>query len=208
MYWLIDLAVILLIVLAVVRGVKKGFFNGSFTLIGFFIMLALSVALTAVFVLLFYKLGAIDQLTFVFAKALGETGPFLGKIGVTTANVAYYISLAIVAIICFIVSYIIVIKLCGLLRRGMESCRDHSRAFRIIDSTIGVVVNLALVGVLLVGVFGFFHAFNTTDMFTSVDEALRACPISGLLYNHNPVNSLFADMGFAEKIVDLLNANF
>lgn len=207
MYWLIDIFVVLLLVIAVFRGLKKGFFSTTYDFLGYFITLAFALLLTALFVLLFYKIGAIDQLKIVFIGLIGETGSFMEKVGVTSEKVSYCLALGVVAIIGFIPSYVIA----KFIHKGfvnlISDCREN-RVFMVIDSTVGVIVNTALVCCSVLAIFAFFHAFNTTNVFVSVDEALRACPISGVIYEHNPINDLIAGTGIQNVIADAINANF
>lgn len=204
MYILVDIIVVLLLVIAVWRGVKKGFFNTSFGLVGSLIVIALALLIAAVFTYVFHKLGAIDQIKLAFLKLIGENNGFLKMLHVTNERVAYYIALAIIGLPCFIVAYVLMLLVNKSFISFIEDCRGNT-VFRVIDSTVGVIVNFALVAVVIYLSFAIVHACNAKNVLTSVDEVLRACPISNFIYNHNPFNDAMADAGIVNALASAFN---
>ena len=204
MYLLVDLAVVLLLFFAVWRGIKKGFFQTSYGIIGSLLVIAFSVALSAIIVLIVYKLGAIDGLKFAIVKVIGETNGLFEKLNVTSEQVAYYIALGLIAIVAFIISYPIMLLAHKKFLEFTDNCRDNI-VFRVADSTVGVIVNTALcVGVIL-GAFAIINAFASSGMLNGCDEVLRACPISNIIYEKNPLNEILLNTNIAQTIANALN---
>ncbi len=204
MYLLVDLAVILLLFIAVWRGIKKGFFQTSYGIIGSLLVIAFSVALSAVIVLLFYKFGVIDSLKLAIVKVIGETNGLFAKLNVTSEQVAYYIALGLIAIVAFIISYPIMLLIHNKFLEFTDNCRDNI-FFRVADSTVGVLINTALcVGVIL-GAFAIIYSFASNGMLNGCDEVLRACPISNLIYEKNPLNEILLNTNVVQTIANVLN---
>lgn len=202
MYILLDLAILLLLFVGVFRGIKKGFFNTSYGLIGSLLVIVFGAAFAGVLTVLVLKLGLIADLQYGFINLIGETNGLFESLKITSEQVAYWLAIGIVFIVCFIISYVIMLYLNKGFLRLMEEARENV-VFRVIDSFVGLVVNVALVGGLVLGVFGLVHGFNAHNLLTSFDEVIRACPLSGLIYEVNPLNSVFENLGFIETIAGL-----
>ncbi len=191
MYWIIDVIVIAIVLSALIIGVKRGFLRMVGGLLSFVLAPVLTVAGIGLFILLLYKLGVVDQMTLLMVKVIGETNSLFGLMHIESYDVAYYLGLVVLAIIGFIISYILVILLFKGLSKAMQNCGKKG-AVRVIDAILGVIIRLVICAAIILGLFAVIHALK--DTLAGLDELLRACPLSGLIYKHNPFNELMADV--------------
>ncbi len=189
MYILLDIAVVVLLIIAVWRGLKKGFFNTSYGFIGALLVIAFSAVFAVILTIGLYKLGITTQMQYGFINLIGETNGLFKLLNVTSEQIAYWLALAVVFIVLFILCYIVMLLLNKSFLGLMEDCRDN-KVFMVIDSTIGLIINLALVVVLVLGLYAIVYSLNSINMLTSFDEVIRACPLSGLIYKVNPLNEI------------------
>lgn len=195
MYLLVDVAVALLLFIAIWRGLKKGFFNTSYGLIGTLIVIAFSVMLDALIVLIFYKVGVIDSFSRAILRVIGETNGLFAKLNVTSAQISYYVALGIIAIIGFFVSYPIMLFGHKKFLELMDNCRDNT-VFRIVDSVIGLIVNLALAIGFILFIYAVIFALNQKNLLLGAGEIIRACPLSSFIFNKNPLSQVICGLSF------------
>lgn len=180
MYWLADVAIILLVLLMAIFGWKKGFSN---TAGGFFaVLIALALAGFGAFLLVtnpFEKWGWIETLTESFYNMLGGENTLFEKIGMTCEQVSKYLAQGVFGLGAFIVCYIISTLLMWLIRKFLNYCREFI-AFKYLDSILGVVIDVAFAAVIIVGFMCVVRL--CPGVFKITSETLQAAKISNIIY--------------------------
>lgn len=180
MYWLADVAIILLVLLMAIWGWKKGFSN---TAGGFFaVIIALAIAGVGAFLLVsnpFEKWGWIETLTESFYDMLGGENTLFEQIGMTCEQVSKYLAQAVFGLGAFIVCYIISTLLMWLIRKFLNYCRKFI-AFKYLDSILGLVVDVALGAVVVVGFMCVVRL--CPGVFKLTSETFQAAKISSIIY--------------------------
>lgn len=197
MYWLLDILIVALIALAAFGGVKKGFF-GMLSGVGAFCLKFVSVIIvTGLFLLLMQVTGVIDALTLPFVKAMGESSLYKSEM---IANIlATAIFLLVGVSLSWFGVYLIIKLIKSKQKTKLPACWDT-----VVGGVLAGVLALLLVYV----IYAFLHAVAAYGGVPAMDELLRACPISGLLYKYNPFNAMFGNMSFIESMVNLFKGNF
>lgn len=203
MYIILDIAIVFLIAIAIISGIKKGFIGLCFDVLGYFLFLGLSGVVAMGLLVLAYRLGAVDSLAIVFYRLIGSTNSLFEIIGTTSQAVSFYISSAIVFIICFVICYIAIMFLFRYVADALVKLRDDG-IIRTIDNVLGVVVNLAVVIGLVCIVFAFSYSFNSQSILRDFNEAIRACPISGFIYEINPLKGMFVGANISPTLKTVL----
>lgn len=180
MYWLADVAIILLVLLMAIFGWKKGFSN---TAGGFFaVLIALALAGFGAFLLVtnpFEKWGWIETLTESFYNMLGGENTLFEKIGMTCEQVSKYLAQGVLGLVAFIVCYIISTLLMWLIRKFLNYCRKFI-AFKYLDSILGLVIDVAFAAVIIVGFMCVVRL--CPGVFKVTSETLQAAKISNIIY--------------------------
>lgn len=199
---LLDICVVLLLVLMVIVGIKKGFFGSAFGIITTLISLGGGVGIAWLFCeYAVPEFGWMDGLTDSFAALLGGDNSLFEMMNLTAQDLGGYIAYGCIFLLAFIVGYIIVRLLMFLLVKLLWLCR-HSLTFKLIDSTVGVIVDVAIVGVILLLVFGFFHAFENTEYLINAREYIKSTYLCNFIYQSslNFFSPMFVDMGIVELV--------
>lgn len=180
MYWLADVAIILLVLLMAIFGWKKGFSN---TAGGFFaVLIALALAGFGAFLLVknpFEKWGWIETLTESFYNMLGGENTLFEKIGMTCEQVSKYLAQGVLGLVAFIVCYIISTLLMWLIRKFLNYCRKFI-AFKYLDSILGIVIDVAFAAVIIIGFMCVVRL--CPGVFKVTSETLQAAKISNIIY--------------------------
>lgn len=209
MYWVIDILLLLFVAWMLYRGIKKGFTNTAFTLVTAILWIGLAAGLSfgIAFVLdLLGVMGDFSQAFMGFAKGL--TGAFLSGV-MEAEELALYLAYGIVCLVLFIPSYIFFLWVGKQFEKLVCYIRRKNKTCRIIGSVLGGVVNFAIAAVLVLGVFWFMSAVDGSGLFSYTNSALRAAPVSGFLYRHNPLCSFLGGHGaFAEEIGNIISGEF
>lgn len=180
MYWLADVAIILLVLLMAIFGWKKGFSN---TAGGFFaVLIALALAGFGAFLLVtnpFEKWGWVETLTESFYNMLGGENTLFEKIGMTCEQVSKYLAQGVLGLVAFIVCYIISTLLMWLIRKFLNYCRKFI-AFKYLDSILGIVIDVAFAAVIIIGFMCVVRL--CPGVFKVTSETLQAAKISNIIY--------------------------
>lgn len=180
MYWLADVAIILLVLLMAIFGWKKGFSN---TAGGFFaVLIALALAGFGAFLLVtnpFEKWGWIETLTESFYNMLGGENTLFEKISMTCEQVSKYLAQGVLGLVAFIVCYIISTLLMWLIRKFLNYCRKFI-AFKYLDSILGIVIDVAFAAVIIIGFMCVVRL--CPGVFKVTSETLQAAKISNIIY--------------------------
>ena len=223
MYFIIDGILIGIMVLIVVFGIRKGFtghfiFNILRTVLAF--ACGAGAAVGAYFLmesfgwLDFMKDGVISffgNITNTFGGAITQDSEVVGMIFKIIAFLPF-------GILALVLGYIIGYYLLGLIMKfitvPLAKLRKYT-AWRVIDNILGTVVNFAILGAVVLAVFGAVHALNQNGkqnavlgedtpaefanhsievVLTTMHENISAAPLGGLIYEYNPLNGMFAEM--------------
>ncbi len=197
---LLDICVIALLVLMIIIGIKQGFFGSSFGIITSIISLGGGAGIA--YLLCEYaipKFGWEEGLTDSFVSMLGGDNTIFEKMGLTARELAGYLSYAVFFIVSFIIGYILVRLLMFLITKLLKLCRN-SLTFKIVDSALGLVVNVGLVLVLVMVILGFFHAFEGSGLMVNIREFIRSTYVCKFLYESelNFFSAIFEDLGIVD----------
>lgn len=210
MYFVIDILVLLFVGWMLYRGIKKGFLNTSFTLVTALLWIILAAGLSfGIMWLVLKPLGVMEDFSMAFLGfTKGLTG-IIKNLGMTAEEIALYIAYAILGVILFIPLYIFFLWVGRKLEKFIEDFREKHKTNRIIGSVLGGVVNFAIAAVIVFGFFWIISAVDGSGLFTYTNDAVRAAPVSGFLYKHNPLNAMLGGHGvLAEQIANILSGDF
>lgn len=202
---LLDICVVLLLVLMVIIGIKKGFFGSAFGIITTLISLGGGAGLAFLFCeFALPELGWMDGITDSFVSLLGGDNSLFEMMNLTAKDLAYYLAYGSMFLIGFIFGYIIVRLFMFFLVKLLWLCR-HSLTFKFIDSTVGVIINVAIVGGIYLLLLGFFYAFESTYYMVNVREYLKSTYLTNLIYN-SPIVEMLS--GIFSGLKDLVVSAF
>ena len=105
MHWVLDILIVVILAAALFLGYKKGLLGMATGVLAVILMLALTLVGIAGFLLLFYKLGVIDNLAYLLVQGpIGETNMIFEMIQFTSYDVCQILAAVILAFISFILS--------------------------------------------------------------------------------------------------------
>lgn len=191
---LLDVILISLLILLILYSIKKGF-SGS---LGGVIFAILALGLAGALAYLIYSVGFYDKLGWQSGLEQSFSGideTFSGADN--DGKIASILAMVVFVLIGFIVCYILVRILFFLLGKLVKKCRDL-KGFAVVDSVLGVVVNVGIFVAIILCLFAFFHAFTGSNHFVNVREFLDSTYLSKLLYKINPLNDMFDGFGLVE----------
>lgn len=123
-----------------------------------------------------------------FVQDVPDEGISLGQV------LANFITNIVVAVASFVVYALALGLICWILRKIFGRMHDsESGAVKAIDRILGAVVSAALALIFLLVVLEIFHFFDTK--LTVVTDHIRNSAITGYLYEHNPISTIFANIG-------------
>lgn len=194
MYWVLDAIFVLLVLIAIICGYKRGGVNMLFTTLGVLLLFALAIAGGAGFLLLFYKLGVVDNFAYTLIAVLGETNSLFTLLNMTSFDVCQILSAVIFLIIGLIISAVICSALSKLLKRFYDFLGTKARRgfYGVFAGVLGVIIYLALVVGIFLGVFALIANFSAQgkEFWVCIEEFIRSCTICGWLYEINPLAGL------------------
>lgn len=227
MFWIVDVLLIAFVGVLLWRGIKLGFTNTSFTLVTAILWIVLGIAVPAVLSLfVFTPLGMMDDFTFAMLGAGEGLYSALSSLGITlslpdlangfaTADlspylIAQYIAYLVTIVTLFIPSYIFFLWVGRKFEQFIRWARTKSKFCKIFGSCLGGLVNGVLAAVIVLGVYWLISALDGSGLFTYTNELLRSAPLSGLIYNNNPLYALTGmDQGsLAQAVGDIISGNF
>lgn len=180
MYWLIDVFVILLILFAAIVGIKKGFFATSGEILG--VILSLAIAVGLAFLIVWFpmrQIGAVETLRDSLYKWLGGDSQLFHRAGVDFEQICEYIAMGVWGLVFLIPCYILSNFLVKKLRQLLVFLRTYT-VYRCVDSIIGLVVDVALAGALVVGIMAVVCLLPS--VFPIMDESFKAAALSRHIY--------------------------
>lgn len=193
MYWILDVLVVLFAVIVAICGYKRGLADAISTTLFVILLFVLALAGAAGFVLLLYKVGAVNDFAYAFLGVLGETNSLFSMLGLTAFDVAQSLAAVVFFILGCIISTILVSLLSKAVRNLIKRI-PHTGVFGVIMGVLGLILYLALYLGVMLALFGLVNALSAknVEFFVRIGECLESCPICGWLYKINPLNSVFA----------------
>ena len=122
---------------------------------------------------------------FLANRFVTEEGVSLGKVA------ADYITNLVAAVSMFILTCIVLGLICWLIRKifaGMHT--SESTAVKAIDRVLGALTAAALTLVFLLVVLAILHIFD--NKITAASDYLKNSSVTGYLYEHNPISTVFS----------------
>ena len=201
MYWLIDVVAVIVLLLAIYGGFKNGLAKiaGSAFVYVFRILFLLAGALG--FLLFFRATGAINGLTNFFAGILGQTDELpLMSASELLASAPNMLATAVCFLPSLALSYVVFAFLFRYLDKLTEKI-SLSGTLGIWDRIAGMIIAFISFFVFYAIVLAIFYSFANHGGLLYLDEVLRACPLTGLIYKNNVFVDAIDGMGFAAKIM-------
>lgn len=210
MYWLVDILVVLFIGVMLYNGISKGFMNTTFTLVTAILWIALAAGCAFALVYFVFPLFGWDrELQMGMLHFSGGLNLIWELVGISAEEGALYVGYVFAGLPLFIAFYIFWLWVGRRFEQFVRFVRRENLFFRILGSFLGGVIHLAFAGGLVLGLFWVFSAVDGSGLFTFTNETIRAAHLSGLIYEHNPLNSLLGEHGcYAELVYNIINANF
>ena len=216
------------------RGIKIGFTNTFFTLFTAILWIVLALGFSAGLVMFVLKpLGVMQDVSNAFYGAGDSLYSFLGSLGVTGIQlpeleaidifagtgfdavdvnayiIAQYLAYLLSIVILFVPLYIFFLWVGRQFERFVRWVRTRCGFLKVFGSVLGGIVNGALACVIVLGVYWLVAALNGSGLFDYTNQVLRAAPVSGLIYQHNPLYSIIGENGcLAETVGSILNGSF
>lgn len=234
MYWIADILMLVFVGVLLYRGIKRGLTNTFLTLITaiLWIVLAIGVSFALVFFVL-KPLGVMQDVSNAFLGAGNELYSFLGSLGITGIALpeieaidifagvgfesveltgyilAQYLGYLLFFVLFFIPLYIFFLWVGKKFEQFVAWVRGRNGFLRVIGSILGGLVNGAFACVIVLGVYWLVSALDGSGLFSYTNEVLRAAPISGIIYEHNPLYSILGGHGnLAETVGSLISGDF
>lgn len=234
MYWIADVIMLAFVGVLLYRGIKIGFTNTFFTLFTAILWIVLALGFSAGLVMFVLKpLGVMQDVSNAFYGAGDSLYSFLGSLGVTGIQlpeleaidifagtgfdavdvnayiIAQYLAYLLSIVILFVPLYIFFLWVGRQFERFVRWARTNCGFLKVFGSVLGGIVNGALACVIVLGVYWLVAALNGSGLFDYTNQVLRAAPVSGLIYQHNPLYSIIGENGcLAETVGSILNGSF
>lgn len=209
MYYVADVLVIAFIAFMLYRGIKKGFINTFFTLVTALLWIVLAAGISFVLAYFVYRpLGWMQDLAVAFSGAGEGLSGILAMVGIEVETFNTILAYAVVCIVQFIPLYIFTLWVGKKWAQFIDFARRKALWFKIIDSTLGGLVNFAICAVLVLGVFWVAGVLCGSGLFDYTNEVLSSAPLSHLIYDNNPLYMIAEKGAFAETVSNILNWTF
>jgi len=199
----LDISVVTFLVVIVMLGLKQGFFRSSFfTLITTLLTLGGAAGIGALIMMNAKKTGLWAGAYDAGAAVVGGNSTLTDIIGLPAELISEYIAMAIFFVVGFIIGGIIVALLLKLIVFLLGKCRRWT-GFKIVDSTLGVVVNVVLGAGFLMVVLALIHSFEGTKFMWNLREFLKSTWFTKFLYEG--IASMFSSVfkGLSDIVVGL-----
>ena len=195
MYWLIDVVAVILLLAAIWYGFNRGLVklaSGA----GIVILRVVCVAAGAfLFLAIMQSVGIVDALTNSLANMFGQTEKF------AIASVAEKLTSwqnILATLICLIPAVILSMLIFWVAFHYLEKLVEKIELkgnLALVDKILGIVIIVILFFVIYALILAVIGAFAYNGVMLYLDEMLRACPLTGLIYKHNAFLGAFKDMG-------------
>ncbi len=168
MFFIVDLVLILILVMVIVASVKFGFTrNFIFGILRTIIGMAGAVGAAAGVFLLMNYFGWIDYLADPVVKFFGNQTWFNQANPNNIRIVAQIVAYLPFGVLFLILGYMLLHWLVNLLMKVIFlpffHAKKHVTAVKIIDNTLGLILNLGLYLGVVFAIFGFVHGINTVQ---------------------------------------------
>lgn len=221
MYFVIDGILIALLICVFWFGIKKGLMgNWIFSIVRTILALGIGGGVAVGVYFLMNSLGFLSILSDGVVNFFGNVSNNVGDL-LTQENfikICMIIAFVPFGVLGFILGYVFGYWLLGVIAKVLRYPIDKLREIRfwkVIDNILGSVLNLAVLGVVVLAVFGIIHGLNTGDTYKTLlgnapimepfnhsvevvlnglHENLSAGPLCGFIYENNPLNSMFVGM--------------
>lgn len=231
MYVIVDILMLAFVALLLYRGIKDGFLNRHFSFVTAILWLVLGFAASAaITVFVLRPLGVMQDVSVAFRGAGEGLYSVMQTFGiefalpeieaidlaeaiysadVTPYIIAQYIAYLLTIIVLFVPLYIFFLWVGKKFESLISRTRENHRVYRIIDSSIGGLVGFVLSAVIVLGVYWVIGAVDGSGLFTYSNEVLRAAPISGAIYENNPLYMILGEHGvLAETVKNIISGDF
>lgn len=234
MYWIADILMLAFVGVLLYRGIKLGFMNTFFTLITAILWIVLALGCSAALVFFVLKpLGVMQDVSNAFHGAGDGLFSFFGSLGITGIQLpeleaidifagtgfeavdlngyilAQYLGYLLSFVILFIPLYIFFLWVGRQFERFVRWVRSKNGFFKVFGSILGGLVNGAIACAVVLGVYWLVAAVNGSGLFTYTNQVLKAAPISGWIYDNNPLYNMLGENGFlAETVGSILDGSF
>ena len=202
MYILIDILVIAFVLGFIIYGATCGFFESTINVVLVLACVGGAAILSVITVETFLiEWGWLNETMNFVMGILG--GSKIPQVQAVVELVAMYISYGLLVILCFII-YDIVLNLVRKLILKISRCFRRCKLIGVFDNILGALVNAAVTIGLVLVLLAFFHAFlDGQVLFTTINEAILATDVVSYVYEINPLNALFENIGIAETLENL-----
>lgn len=234
MYWIADILMLAFVGVLLYRGIKMGFTNTFFTLFTAILWIVLALAFSAALVFFVLKpLGVMQDVSNAFYGAGDGLYSFFGSLGITGIQLpeleaidifagtgfdavdingyilAQYLGYLLFFVVFFIPLYIFFLWVGRQFERFVRWVRSKCGFLKIFGSVLGGLVNGAIACGIVLGVYWLVAAVNGSGLFTYTNQVLKAAPISGWIYDNNPLYNMLGENGFlAETVGSILDGSF
>ncbi len=220
MFFIIDAVLVILVLCVFWFGIKKGLSgNWVFNILRTLIAFGGAAGAAAGMYILMDKFGWLTVMSDGVVGFFGNIKVNLGEMLTqeTFITVCRILAFITFAILFAILGYVLTYWLLGIIFKILSVPLNKLRQFvvwRVIDNVLGCLFNLAILGGVTLAIFGVVHGLNSTDTYKHVlgengnknvnhsievildgmHENISAGVISGLIYEHNPLNDTFKNL--------------
>ena len=195
MTWVLDIIAIFFVVFFSIYGLIKGsYYMVIDTLL---VLVCIAGAAVGAFFTVQYgltALGIVDGFSEVWVSILGASK--VSGLQEILNQVAFFISYGLLTLVLFIIYNAILHALRGLLLKLFEGLRNNVGFIKFIGNLLGFIVNFAISAGIVLSVMAISHSFDNCAYLTnSLGKAFQASEVLSLLYDINPLNSIFEQIG-------------
>ncbi len=209
MYIVVDIIVLLFIGWMLYRGIKRGFMGTTFTLITAILSIAFAAGFAfGVTYLVFRPLGLLDELRMGLLGFSEGLNLIWGLMNKTSYDGALYLAYAVSCIPLFIAFYIFFLWLEKQFMRFCAWVRKKVGFLKVVSIILGGVINLAIAGGIVLGLFWVFAIVDGSGLFSFANESIKAAYVSGFIYEHNPLYLIMGHGELAATVANIINGNF
>ena len=206
MYWLIDVVMVIALLLAIYGGFKNGLVKIASSAFVYLFRVIFLFAGAFGFLLFFRATGAINGLTNFFAGVLGQTDELpLMSVSEKLASAPNMLATAV----CFLPSLALSYVVFAFGFRYLDKLTDKIS----VTGTLGLLDKIFGMSFAIIAFFLFeaiilavFYSFANHGGLLYLDEVLRACPFTGLIYKNNIFVDAIDETGLAAAIMNASKA--
>lgn len=206
MYWLIDVVAVIALLAAIYSGFKNGLVKiaGSAFVYAFRVLFLFAGAFG--FLLFFRATGAVNGLTNFFAGILGQTDEIpVMSISEKLASAPNMLASAVCFLPSLLLSYVVFAFAFKYLNK-LVSKIEISGTLGLLDRIFGMALALIAFFIFYAIILAIFYSFANHGGLLYLDEVLRACSLTGVIYKNNAFVEAIDGMGFAATIMNAVKA--